>query len=144
MFNFGVAILLVACAAVLSTLQGWALRRPGRLPRHLMAWLAGSVLLSGIVSFAVRLATVPRNAPLGYERPHWPDAVIVVFHWIVAIGVAAALAAGAVHARQVDGDSHETIRDRWLGRAAVQAVALFVVGFVGFFLLFLVGIAQIH
>jgi vacuolar-type H+-ATPase subunit I/STV1 len=144
MFNFGVAVLVIACAALLSTLQEWALRRPGRVVRHFVAWLVGSLLVSGVVSFAIDLATGPRKLPPGAERPHWPDPMIAVFHWIVAIGVASALVAGVVHARQVGDDAHETVRDRWLGRAAVQGIALFVVGFVGFFLLLLVGLGQIH
>lgn len=144
MLNLGLAVLLAACAFLLSTLQEWALRGTVPLVRHLVAWLAGTLLVSAVVTFAWRLVATPAGASPGAAAPALGDSVTTVLHWIVALGVAAALAAGALHARQVDDDAHESAHDRWVGRAVVQGVALFVVGFGGFFVLLLTAIGQIR
>ena len=147
MLNLGLGILLVACAATLSALQGWALRGPARRVRHVLAWLAGTVLVSTMLGVAWAIAWYPRDLPPGAPRPEVPTLpapLATMLHWVVALGVAAALGAGALHARQLAGDRHESERDAWIGRAVVQGIALVVVGAIGFVALLLTALGQIR
>ena len=147
MLNLGLGFLLVACAATLSALQGWALSGPARAARHLLAWLAGTLLVSTMLGVAWAVAWYPRDLPLGAPRPAAPElpgALATLLHWIVALGVAAALAAGAVHARALAGDDpRESPRDVWIGRAVVQGITLAVVGGIGFVTLLVTALGQI-
>ena len=134
MFSAGLLVVLLACTLLLSSLQGWALRGRGSVPRHLVAWLLGTALVSAalVATWGVALG-VRGPAP----RPH----VALILDVVVALGVAAALGAGAMHARRSRGrmlharragaHPRAVARSAWVGRAAVQGATLCVVGGVG-------------
>jgi len=145
MFSAGLLVILLACTLLLSSLQGWALRGRGSLPRHLVAWLAGTALVSAVLVATWGVALGVRGPT---PRPH----VALVLDAVVALGVAAALGAGAMHARLVHGrmlqarrtgaHPRAVARNAWFGRAAVQGVTLCVVGGVGAVALLLVAIGR--
>ena len=158
MFFAGFTILLLACALFLSSLQGWALRGSARLPRHLLAWVSGTALVSIVLVVTWSVAMAPRAVLAGASAfAHMPvprPGVVLLLDAIVALGVAAALGAGAMHARVMHarmlrarhaGRHPRTVaRGAWIGRAMVQGVALCAVGGIGAAALLLVAMAQLR
>ena len=132
MFSAGLFVLLLACALVLSALQGWALDGESRVVRHLVAWLAGTLLVSAVLVACWGVAATWRPiAGGGLPRP----IALLGLTASVALGVAAALGGGAVHARRAAGE-------RWIGRAMVQGVTLCVVGTLGTVALVFLAVSQ--
>lgn len=132
MLQAGLLLLIAACALTLSALQGWALRGGKRFARHVVAWGIGTVLVSVLLTAAWQVARHPR-APFGTI----PLPQLTVLHWVVGLGVAAALGAGAVQARRLDRRA-EPAGDSWLARAVAQGVSMLVVTGAGLALLVLV------
>ena len=150
MFSTGLGILALATALLLSALQGWALRGSadgGRLQRHLLAWVVGTAVVSSVLvacwnamaaPHALAVASLPPSA-LALNR-----LMLVVLSSVIALAVAGALGAGALHARQVDDDEYDSESAAWISRAVVQGIALFVVGGLGALALIIVAVAQVR
>lgn len=146
MFGTGLGILALATALLLSALQGWALRGDAPLLRHLFAWVAGTVAVSSVLAACWNIMSAPRALAVASLPPRalaLSPTMLAVLYSITAVGVAAALGAGAVHARTADDDAYDE-RDAWIGRAVVQGVALFVVGGIGALALIIVAVAQVR
>ena len=146
MFGTGLGILALATALLLSALQGWALRGEARLLRHLFAWVAGTVAVSSVLAGCWNVMAAPRALAVASLPPRalaLNPAMLLVLYSVTAIGVGAALGAGAVHARTADDDAYDE-RDAWISRAVVQGVALFVVGGIGALALIVVAVAQVR
>ena len=154
MFSTGLGIIALATALLLSALQGWALRGGadgtgaggGRLLRHLLAWAAGTMAVSAVLAGCWNIMSAPRALAVASLPPRalaLNPLMLLVLSSATAIGVAAALGAGAVHARTADEDAYDA-RDAWISRAVVQGVALFVVGGIGALALIIVAVAQVR
>ena len=146
MFGTGLGILALATALLLSALQGWALRGEAPVLRHLFAWLAGTVAVSSVLAACWNVISAPRALAVASLSPRalaLNPPLLLVRYSIPASGVAAALGAGAVHARTADDEAYDG-RDAWISRAVVQGVALFVVGGIGALALIVVAVAQVR
>jgi hypothetical protein len=146
MFSTGLGILALATALLLSALQGWALRGQARLRRHLLAWVAGTVAVSSVLAACWNVISAPRALAVASLSPRalaLNPTLLLVLYSVTAVGVAAALGAGAVHARSADEDAYDA-RDAWISRAVVQGVALFVVGGLGALALIVVAVVQVR
>lgn len=149
MLGTGLGIIALATALLLSALQGWALRGDvggGRLMRHLLAWVVGTVAVASVLILCWNAASAPRALAVASLPPRalaLDPALLLVLYSVTAVGVGAALGAGAVHARQLDGEDYD-VRDAWISRAVVQGVALFVIGGLGAVALIVVAVAQVR
>ena len=129
MFSAGLFVLLLACALLLSSLQGWALRGRAHTSRHLLVWLAGTAAVSLVLAAGWGVAMSSRlGTPL---MPVPRSAAILLLDVVVAIGVGAALGAGVLHTRRVGATTRRRLREAWLARAMVQGVTLAIVGGIG-------------
>src|SRR5690349_10147397 len=158
MFSAGLILLVFACALLLSSLQGWALRGGRPVPRYVVAWLAGTALVSLVLVATWGVAVGARQLADGVaalSRIPVPRAdVVLVLDVIVALGVAAALGAGAMHARMVRArmrrarhagrHPRDVVRGAWVSRAAVQGATLCLVGGVGAATLLLASLARLR
>jgi len=144
MFSTGLGLLALATALLLSALQGWALRGEARLLRHLFAWAMGTVAVASVLVACWNVMSAPRALAVATLPPRalaLNPTLLLVLYSVTAVGVAAALGAGVVHARTADDDSYDA-RDAWISRAVVQGVALFVVGGLGALALIVVAVVQ--
>lgn len=150
MLSTGLGILALATALLLSALQGWALRGDaggGRLRRHLFAWVAGTTVVASVLAACWNVMSAPRALAVVSLPPRTlalDPLMLLVLSTVTAVGVAAALGAGAVHARQAGDDEYDSASDAWISRAVVQGIALFVVGGLGALALIIVAVAQVR